>query len=302
MIGSDFQHKLNQVLSEFNSTWIDLKTSFDYVFEAAKDFAKESKTCHGTQTITTVAGQAAYDVNPDFLECMTTDDSGNGIIQYSDGTNSNWLGQESYSDYLQNENSAGTPDSFCITDAAIKTRKTGTATSNGVHAGGESVLTDTAASFLSLYPGDAIVNTTKSYYGFVIAVPTTATAVTTAMFDLSGRGGAYASWASSDAYIIIPEARYKVYLDPPPVSAAQTVTISYYAKPLPVYSDYGLYPFATGYEEALIKYAAWLYKYRDSKPQLADPFYMAYERQMRKAKNVNRKAVGAAGFRVNFMK
>jgi hypothetical protein len=122
------------------------------------------------------------------------------------------------------------------------------------------------------------------------------------MFDLSARGGAYASWAANDAYVIQPAPRYKLFLDPAPLTAAQTITVSYIAKPNPVYSDYGVYPFATGYEEAIIKYAAWLYKYRDSKQNMGDPMYMAYERAMRKAKNVNRKAVGAVGFRVNFMK
>jgi hypothetical protein len=69
-----------------------------------------------------------------------------------------------------------------------------------------------------------------------------------------------------------------------------------------VYSDFGQYPFATGYEDAIIKYAAWMYKYRDSKPQLADPLYMVYDRMLRKAKNVNRKAVGVVGYRVNWTK
>ena len=91
-------------------------------------------------------------------------------------------------------------------------------------------------------------------------------------------------------------------LDPPPDTSGETITVSYLAKPTPVYSDYGMYPFATRYEEAILKYADWLYKYKDSKPVMGDPLYMAYERAMRKGKNVNMKAVGRQGFRVNWMK
>jgi hypothetical protein len=305
MLGANYQQQINNLLSEFGSQWIELKASFDYVYEAAKDFAKETGSCHNSQTITTVASTAGYNLNPDFLEILTKDDNNFAVIQYYDGTNTYWLNWESYSDFIQNNNSAGMPTSFAILDASIPSRMTGTATSSGTASGGgESVLTDTGGSFLTLFPGDSVINTLsgKGYLGVVLSTPSTATAVTTAMFDLTSRGGAYASWASSDTYIIQPSPRYKIFLDPPPNTSSQTVTVSYIAKPSPVYSDYGTYPFATGYEEALIKYATWLYKYRDSKPQLADPLYVAYERQMRKGKNVNRKAIGSVGFRVNFMK
>jgi hypothetical protein len=164
------------------------------------------------------------------------------------------------------------------------------------------VLTDTSGSFLTLFPGDTVVNTTNDYYGVVLQAPATATAVTTAMFNPDTRGSAYAGWAKDDTYIVQPAGRYKIFLDPAPSTSGHTVTVTYFAKPYPVYSDYGSYPFATGYEDALIKYAAWLYKTRDSKPAYGDPLYVAYDRQLRKAKNVNRKAVGATGFRVNFMK
>jgi hypothetical protein len=37
MLGIDYISRINQQLSEFNSSWIDLKTSFDYLYEASKD-------------------------------------------------------------------------------------------------------------------------------------------------------------------------------------------------------------------------------------------------------------------------
>lgn len=301
MIGSAYQQKINNLLSEFGSSWIELKASFDYLNEAANDFAKETKSCQNWMTITTVAGTANYLLDPDFLEVLTKDDYDLPIVQYSNGTSTTWLSWESYSGYLQSGSSSGTPQSFAIAPAAIPTRMTGTATAIGTQVGGESILTNASGSFLTLYPGDSITNITKGYHGVVIASPTVTTAVTTAMFDLSSRGGAYASWAANDTYMIQPEPRYQMLLDPTPSTTGQTITLTYVAKPHPVYSDYGIFPFATGYEDALIKYAAWLYKTRDSKPQFGDPLYQAYERAMRKAKGVHNKAVGRKGFVVNFL-
>ena len=299
-VGAMFQAQLNQILSEFNSSWVDLKTSFDYVYESAKDFAKETSCCHGSQTITTVSGTAEYNLNPDFLEVLTKDDHNKPIIKFYDGTSTDWLSMQSYSDFLQDDDTPSTPNGFAITDASIGDRITGTATSTGAVSGGESILTDATADFSSVYPGDVVINTTNDYYGYCIGKGTTS--ITTAMFDLTVRGGQYVGWSSSDTYIIQPVGRYQVVLDPTPDTSGQIITVPYQARPTPVYSDYGIYPFATGYEEALIKYAAWLYKYRDSKPQFGDPLYMAYERAMRKGKHVNRKAVGTKGFRINFTK
>jgi hypothetical protein len=88
----------------------------------------------------------------------------------------------------------------------------------------------------------------------------------------------------------------------PTFTGTQTVTVNFQQRPDPVYSDYGSYRFAAGYEEALLKYACWLYKYRDLNPNFADALYRVYDMQLRKARNVQRKAVGANGFKVNYMK
>ena len=298
MIGVVYQNQLRHLISETSGSWVDLKTSFDYLYEAAKDFSKETKACHNTQSITTVANQAEYDLNPDFLEVMTKDDHDLPVIKLTDASgNISWLSWESYSDYLQGSNSASTPSSFAITDRAIPTRVTGIASGGSSPSGGETTLT--GGTFTNVVAGDIVINTTGSYYGYVLVA---GTSLTTAMFGLTTSGGAYAGWTLGDAFVIQPAPRYKLILDPAPDTTGLTVTVSYLAKPTPVYSDYGVYPFATGYEEAIIKYAAWLYRYRDSKPQLGDPLYLAYERMMRKGKNFNRKAQGAVGFRVNFMK
>jgi hypothetical protein len=191
------------------------------------------------------------------------------------------------------------PSFFAISDVNIPERITGTAVLDGIEVGGESKLYTSLETIPGLYQGDSVVNITSNCYGVVLKPGLPAI---TAIFDLSSRTGEYSSWHVGDQFLIQPQPKYQIFLDPTPNKSGDVITISYLSKPVPVYSDYGTYPFATGYEEAIVKYAAWLYKYRDSKPALGDPLYIAYEKAMRKGKNVNRKAEGVVGFRVNWSK
>lgn len=302
MIGAEYLHRLYQLISENSSSgWIDRKTSFDFLYEAAKDFVKETKTVHSSQTITTVANQAAYALNPDFMEVITDDGFDNKVIKYSDGTNTYWPTWDAYKTIITNNNTTSKtiPDNFTITDAALKAQITGTAGATAASAGGESVLS--AASFAGVSAGDDVYNTTSGYMGKVLITPIT-TSITTAMFDITTPQSPAVGWTITNAYIIQPAPSYQLILDPPPAVSGHTFTVNYLARPVPVYSDYRSYPMATGYEEALLKYAVWLYKYRDSKPNYGDVLYKAYDMQVRKAKGVNKKAVGARGFRVSFIK
>lgn len=303
MIGIDYLNRLYQILKEnTGSQWIDKKTSFDFIYEAAKDMAKETKSLHSTQTITTVANQSAYDLNPGFLNILATDGYGNNAIKYSDGTYTRWLTQKSYDEvlYANNTTSVTYPQNFAIADHANLTRITGSATASGSASGGESTLTDAAATFTSLKAGDAIYNTTQSYIGVVLSV-TDSTHIVTAMFDHETTASPYASWTSGDAYIIQPAERYQIIIDPPPSTSGHTATVTYYCTPDPVYSDYGAYPFPSGYNEALLKYAVWLYEYRDKQPDFGNALYVAYDVQIRKANNVNNLATGKKKFSVSFI-
>ena len=40
MIGALYLQQLNELLSEFGGNWKNIKISFDYLYEAAKDFSK----------------------------------------------------------------------------------------------------------------------------------------------------------------------------------------------------------------------------------------------------------------------
>lgn len=306
MIGIDYLNRLNQIMGESypSSNWMDKKTSFDYLFEAAKDFCRETRLLRGSQSITTVASQANYALNPDFREVYAEDDGGNKVIKYYDTANYSWISQQYHSAtlYANNTTAVSVPDNFSITNRAAASQVTGIATSSGSQSGGESTLTDTAASFTSTVSvGDTVYNTTQSYIGLVLAV-TSGTALKTAMFDTSGQTSAYASWTSSDAYIIQPQSRFDLYLDPLPSTAGHTVTVNYLQTPSAVYSDYGSYNLPGGFEEAILKYAVWLYKYRDRKPDVGDYLYKFYEMQVREARHVGEKALNKPKFEFSLKK
>ena len=307
MLGINLLKRLEQLMAQSypGNGWLDKKTSFDFIYEAAKDYAKKTRCLYQTQTITTIANQANYALNPDHQEIASENkDDAAKVLKYTDASgNDFWMTQQLYQDqyYANNTTSVAVPSGFAVVGRAQAAQITGTATSTAAEAGGESNLIDTTAPFASVQVGDEIYNTTKDYIGVVLAVTSTTT-LKTAMFDLSTANSAYAGWASGDAYIIQPSARYDLVLDPPPVTAGETVTVPYIQRPAPVYSDYGSYNFAAGNEEALLKYALWLYKYRDSKPQVGDALYVHYDRAVREGSNSHRRATGQRNFRVSWKK
>lgn len=303
MIGLDGLNRMYQLIEEGpSSEWVDKKTSFDFWYEAAKDMAKETKSIHGTQIITTVANQSSYDLNPDFIGILPTDGNDNPAIKYSNGTYDTWLTQKSYDSiiYGNNTTAALIPSNFAICDAAIPVQLTGTATSASATAVGQCILADTAATFTTVYAGDTVYNATKAHIGVVLSV-TDSHNIVTALFDTESRGAPYSSgWTSGDAYIIQKSSRFQLVLSQPPSTSAHTITMHYYRFPAPVYSDYGTYPFPTGYDEALIKYAIWLYQYRDKQPDYGNIFYQVYDTAVRKAKNVHNSATGKKSFTVSW--
>ena len=380
MIGIDYLSRLSQLLNDAHPSgyFLDKKNSFDYLYEAAKDMQKELGSLHSSQTITMVPGQTNYALNPAYMGMYITDDYGDKVVKFYDGTATSWLTWMDYSDIVYNNQTTWVrnPSSYGVIDRTLASRISGTTTSSDAQIGGESNLINSAAAltFADVCPGDAVYNTTSNYTGIVLS-KTNATTLKTAMFDVSAVNSAYAGWTSGDAYIIQPQPRYDLVVDPPPTgielltidatptpttwaagatltgatslktctviskvtattymvesrsgtftdgeiisdgtnsrdcgagyptfTGQQIATVNYLQRPDPVYSDYGSYRFAAGYEEALLKYACWLYKYRDLNPNFGDTLYKVYDMQIRKAKNVQRRAVGAKGFRLNLQK
>jgi len=301
MDGKSLTNGLASIISESvsTSTFLDSRSSYDYLYEAALEFCRRTRVLTASQTITTVADQAAYDLNTDFLMLYLRDNRNRYIVKYNDGTNDSFLSFRDYEavTYANNETSVAYPANFSIIDKGTLTdRITGTVTSAGASSLGECTCTDSAAPFTNAKVGDDIHNTTDGSDGVVISVTSTS-ALVTSLF-----GGTDNDWDSSDAYVIVPQSRKQLVLDPAPSISGYSVTIMYIQKPDPVYSPYKTYRFDRQYEPAIIKYAAWLYKYKDSEPNFGDAFFKFWDLQCRQAAKTEHKSFNKPSMRVNMMK
>ena len=377
--GKDFLRRVEQLLDEESTgTWLDDRTTYDFLFEAAKEWAARTACLTGQYTFKTVANQANYVLPAAFLQLFLKNRDDRFFVKYSDGSGdtsvyykdyqdirylnpletvdiqqgtlttsattlqdtvqdfgdwesaaaddasyrvvfTNTVGTEFwaylglastttntddtvavYSDLakgstgwnggtpsgtssfyrIQKVSSQAIPSSFCVKDKEdLYSQITGTATSDGDKAGGESTLTDTSGVFITTdyaNPGDVIHNTTDSSDGVVLSI-TSATALVCALF-----GGTDNEWDSSDAYVIQPQGRLELIFDPPPSTSGYLCVVDYIRRPDPVYSDYGVYRFRQHGVEALIKYAAFLYKYRDSEPDFGDTLFTWWDRAVRR--------------------
>lgn len=276
MDGKELKRRVQELLNEdSDSQWLDERTTYDNLYEAAVEFVSRTHCLKGSQTITTVADQTDYNLNTDFIKLFSKDTNDNYVLKWGD---SNFITWKDHSDiiYGNQTDSVSMSDSFTIVDAALPTQLTGTTTSVGAATGGLSTLTDTAADFTDVEAGGTVHNTTDGSTG-IITSKTSSTVLKTALF-----GGTNDDWSSSDAYVIQPQARMKVVLDPPP-DAVNTLTLPYIKKPDPVYSDYQVYEFLSKYSPALVKYAYFLYKYRGDEPNFGDALYRYWDSAVRQA-------------------
>jgi hypothetical protein len=273
---------LRDLLGETStSEWFDSLAAYQYLNQAAREFASRTECCRAEATLTTVASQAAYNLPADFLQLWMLDSKGKPFVKFYDGTTYSWCYWKDYQDiYLANNTTAvARPSTFTVTDnSTLPTQDSGTATSSGAASGGQCTLTDTAATFQTslISAGDIVHNTTDGSKGYVLSV-TSETACVTALFDGSGN-----DWTSSDAYVIQPQARLKLILDPPPSTAAYSVIVPYVQRPAPVYSNYGRWRIPDAACIHVIQYAAWMMKYKDREPQFGDAFLRSYEEGVRR--------------------
>uniref|UniRef100_A0A6M3XNP6 Uncharacterized protein n=1 Tax=viral metagenome TaxID=1070528 RepID=A0A6M3XNP6_9ZZZZ len=403
MDGKTLLYRLRNILDEASTgTWIDDKTSYDFLWEAAKQFASRAACLTGSQQFITVAEQENYVLNADYLRLYLMDrnneyylkfsnSNGDSFIKfrdYEDIRNANYVrtvdikvtsitttattlqdtGQD-FSDWettpvstadealykvtvtntiggefwgylgaastttntddtvavytdkslsstgwnggtpsgtasyykVENVSSQRVPSYFTIRDKqALYTQITGFATSAGAASGGECTLTDTAATFITseyANPGDTVHNTGDGSDGMVLSISSD-TAAKTALF-----GGTANDWtATTDTYVIQPQGRLEIVFDPPPSTSGDIVRIEYIARPNPVYSDYGVYRFRPHAAEALVKYAGWLYKYRDSEPNFGDKLYMFFDNAVRQEHSNLRPFIKGRKLNVSFKK
>lgn len=291
MDGKDLTRRVLNLLNEpSTSQFIDERTTFDYLYDAAKQWTIISKCLRKTQEITTVASQQGYTLDGDFLGHYIRDDNNDFQIKYNDGTDDYFLDFKPYREIINdnNEDSQTIPDNWGIThDATLDSQVSGATNAAGASVGGKSTCAAATALFTDVTAGDIIHNTADGSDGVVISIASDFKSVTTCLF-----GGTDNDWTSADTLIIQPRGRLQLVFDPPPETKDHTVTVYALQKPPPVYSDYDVYPFSYDYAEALSKYAAWLYKYRDKEPDFGNAWYQAFFAQATEYGALFREAVG----------
>lgn len=290
MDGKDLKRRVRQLLNEpSTSSFLDARTTYDFLYEAAKEWTIVSKCLRKTQSITTVADQQGYTLDGDFLGHYLKDDDRDFFIKYNDGDDDHFLDFKPYQEiiYDNDTDSISVPSYWGITtDPTLDDQVTGTANADGDDIGGKSTLSVASAKFADVTTGDVIHNTTDASDGIIVKV-TSNTAINTCLF-----GGTDNEWDTSDAFIIQPRGRLQLVLGPPPSTVSHTITVYALQNPAPVYSDYDVYPFAYDYAEALAKYAAWLYKYRDKEPDFGNAWYQFFLAQANSYGELFKKAVG----------
>ena len=208
------------------------------------------------------------------------DDRGEKFIVYSDGTTTSQPLLTLYQQVIYDADTTTTtrPHEFAIFDDNSNfSQITGTTTSAGAASAGEATLTDSGAPFANVNDGDVVHNTADGSVGVVLS-KTSSSALVTALFD-----GTDNDYTSGDAYVIQPQSRFMLKMVPIPSTAGHTITVYHIERPAPVYSDYGIYRIPQEFKMALVFYAAWLYKYRDSEPNFGDNYMTYFEREIMKS-------------------
>ena len=303
MDGATLLRALREAVGEpSGSQYLDTRTSYQYLWEAAIELVRRTRCMRSTQTITTVAETASYTLNADFLSLDLSNPQGDDIVRYYDGSSYTWPTFEDYNTivYGNETTSQSVPDRFAIVDKpTLYSQITGTATAIGTSSAGLSILTDSAGLFTTtdyVSPGDIIHNTTDGSSGVVISV-TDATHINTAMFMNTDTSAA--SWASSDAYVIQPQARMNIQFDPPCSTSSHTVTVYYLQRPAPVFHDYGVYRFSSHYMNALVSYAAAKYKLGDREPSLFTEFTKGWYNRLGEINKAVGTTLARSGFKMS---
>lgn len=298
--GKSLLYALREELNEdSSSSWLDTRSSYTFLYQAAVAFVKITRCMKNEQEITTVADQSGYTLNADFMRMYLKNTDNELYLKYNDGTSDHFITFKDYEDivYENQTSSKSVPDRFTIIDdATIDTRLSSTVTSDGDASGGECTLTDTAADFSDVSAGDMVHNTTDGSDGIVLS-KTSSTALVTALFE-----GTDNEWDTNDAYVIQPQARLKIVLSPPSSTSSHTVTVYYIQRPAPVYSDYGIYRIPAEHLESLTEFAAFKYKRRDAEPDFAREFLRYWDLKVRGSAYELNNTFNRKGFSVTWKK
>lgn len=300
MDGQTLLREVRQLLNEpSGSSFLNDRMTYDFLYEAAVLTTIRTQAFRSEQSITTIASNRNYGLNPDFIALYLMDDSNKRFIKYTASSTDHFLYERSYDNIiLQNNTTPVTiPYGFTIKDKSVQTQISSTATSTAATTNGECTLNDTTQTFSSTCAvGDIVSNITDGSTGIVLEVVSNI-AIKVSLFD-----GTNNDWTVGDSYIINPQGRFEVVFDPPPTNSGDIITIYYIQRPNPVYASYRRYNFPIDYKAALVHYAAWKYKYVDQEVNFGDKFYLYWDMTVRRlGANINN-VLNRRGFKVNMIK
>lgn len=264
--GREMTRRLRQDLRESdNSAFISEYLSYRYINEAANSYVMRTNSYRTTQDITTIANQANYTLAADHLS-IYTQESGDRFIKYNNGSTNSFPEFEEDEDIVHKSTSASAsiPGEFSVVPhPTLGSLITGTTTSVGAVSNGECTLTDSGASFsTTVSVGDMVHNETDAdsngngSYGVVLEV-VSGTALLVALF-----GGSDADWSNGDSYVIVPQGRLRLILEPPPLTVGHTVTVYYNARPIPVFSPFRTFNIQSQFIPEILRDAKALYELR----------------------------------------
>lgn len=305
MVGHVLTRQLRERLGENStSSWINVQLSYDLIYEAVLEFVDRTACLQKSGNITTGANLSSYTLPYDFQRLYMRDTNGDYFIRYVDSNNSvNNIIFDDYTNIILNNNtdnnSVAVPSTFCILPSSAANQVSNNTTAAGTIDSNTSLstMTDANGSFVSTVSvGDDVFDTLNSYSGKVVTVSSN-TALSTALYASNGTA---VGWANATTYMIQPQMRFSLVVDPPTETANETITIYYVYKPDIVYSPYKAYPIHYQYLSPIVDYAAWLYKYRDMEPNFGDKWYIAFDTITKQLKNRYDTSVRKKGWTVNF--
>lgn len=260
--GSEMIRMLREsMLESSNTNFLTDYVSYRYINEAASNWVFRTNSLKATQNINTVADQAEYTLAADHLN-IYTEINGERFIQYNNGSTNSFPKWKNYSEIVHKSTNPSTtvPGRFSVIDHPdLGDIISGTTTSAGTSTRGESTLTDSGGGFLgNVSVGDVVQDTSQNTFGIVISVISD-TALLTALFSNSASDQ---GWTNGDSYIIVPQGRLQLHLDPPPTTASHTLTIYYTARPIPVFSSNRIFRIQSQYIPQIIRDAKALYEFR----------------------------------------
>jgi hypothetical protein len=291
------------LLEDDSSTFIDDFLTYNFLYEAALQLNQDLRWLTDEYNFQLTVNVKDYTLPANFQELYAMDNLNRHYIRFNQGVGTQdqfctWRDIDAMEHDVVPNSSQVFPDFFGLRDATVPVNLSG---SMGAFVGpvlpGESLLGDSSTNFSGIVaPGDIIHNYTDGSSGYVIQVLNSG-ALTTAL-----SGGINNYWSGGDKYYLTLQSRMSLHFEPYPNTSGVQVYVPYIKVPDPVYSPYRSYPFPSSYRFPLVKYAAWLYKYRDKEPNYGNEWYKYYEDQLRKSKRIINRQRERTTFRVNYNK